>query len=462
MLEEEVFEEMADAPSSAPKAKAMPTKPKALPKKRPIAPSIAPIGPIAPSGALSVPRPPTIYVPSLLATAKAMVAKPKATPKPPTTPPPPHLKEEAKEQKAWDDEEEDFVEEEEEDQWNGWQDWKWNGEWDQDDQAQQDWKRRKIPDSGLRWQDGKWERASTNGVSPKKSPKSTEKTQKPQKTQYPQYVKAVSVKNSTSAWARGRNATRGRPKRQKFPDAPERWGEDWEQSRQEVDLTLLGQMGPPTSRWEYRLVDESRRSFLGYMPSAFSTKQCDTLFEQVKECTQWQTPPDSGPAPRQVAWMTKKGCSCKYRYGGVELESQEFPQQMQELLGRVMKLCGGGNADWPDSCSLNFYEDGAASLGWHADDEALFQGKFEDIRIISLSLGQARTFELRRNWPQAGETEVQKLRLSSGDIMTMEGMMQKHFQHRIPKEGCVEPRINLTWRWIRKHYPECPAFRGRR
>lgn len=29
--------------------------------------------------------------------------------------------------------------------------------------------------------------------------------------------------------------------------------------------------------------------------------------------------------------------------------------------------------------------------------------------------------------------------------MTMEGMMQKHFQHRIPKGGCVEPRINLTW-----------------
>ena len=62
-------------------------------------------------------------------------------------------------------------------------------------------------------QDGNWERASTNGVSPKKSPKSTEKTQKPQKTQYPQYVKAVNVKKSTSAWARGRNATRGRPKR---------------------------------------------------------------------------------------------------------------------------------------------------------------------------------------------------------------------------------------------------------
>ena len=28
-------------------------------------------------------------------------------------------------------------------------------------------------------------------------------------------------------------------------------------------------------------------------------------------------------------------------------------------------------------------KDGAASLGWHADDEALFQGKFEDIRVLA-------------------------------------------------------------------------------
>lgn len=33
-----------------------------------------------------------------------------------------------------------------------------------------------------------------------------------------------------------------------------------------------------------------------------------------------------------IAWKT--GCSCKYRYGGVELESQEFPQR----LGRKSNL----------------------------------------------------------------------------------------------------------------------------
>ena len=28
-------------------------------------------------------------------------------------------------------------------------------------------------------------------------------------------------------------------------------------------------------------------------------------------------------------------------------------------------------------------QDGAASLGWHADDEALFQGKLEDISVTA-------------------------------------------------------------------------------
>eukprot|EP00434_Breviolum_minutum_P021549 symbB.v1.2.019019.t2/scaffold1541.1/size112753/1 len=400
-----------------PKAKAMPTKPKALPKKRPLAPSKAP-----PEALAVLPRIFDCRLPD-----KMMVATPKNAPKPPKEPPPRHLKEEAERlalAETWEDEEEDFVEEDETDQWNGWQDWSWEeeGAWDQD------WKRMKATSSS-RWQDsGDWEgKTLKRGRSPK-------------------VVKP-----------------KAKPKRPKFFDAPDRWnGKDWEQSRQETGLKLLGQTGPPTSRWEYRIVDESRRSFLGFMPSAFSPKQCETLLEQIQEVTTWQVPPDSGSAPRQVAWMTRKGCSCKYRYGGLELESQDFPPFMIELLSKVMKHCGLTNPkDWPDSCSLNYYEDGAASLGWHADDEALFQGKLEDISIVSLSLGQARRFELRRTWPEVGETELEKLTLSNGDLMTMEGMMQKHFQHRIPKGGCVEPRINLTWRWIRKHYPECPASRRR-
>merc|ERR1719440_1728372 len=163
--------------------------------------------------------------------------------------------------------------------------------------------------------------------------------------------------------------------------------------------------------------------------------------------------------------MTKKGCTCTYRYGGLEVPSQEFPPFMKELLRMSMHYCGIHNEeDWPDSCNLNLYEDGGMSVGWHADDEVLFQGKFRDIRIISLSLGAARKFELRLNWPEDGEKPVRRMMLGSGDLMTMEGMTQKHFQHRVPREDNVEirPRINLTWRWVLKHYAKCPANRSRK
>merc|ERR550537_1725663 len=37
----------------------------------------------------------------------------------------------------------------------------------------------------------------------------------------------------------------------------------------------------------------------------------------------------------------------------------------------------------------------------------------------------------------------------------MEGMMQKHYQHRVPKEGAAQlPRINLTWKWNVKQQSE--------
>merc|ERR1711974_198328 len=92
--------------------------------------------------------------------------------------------------------------------------------------------------------------------------------------------------------------------------------------------------------------------------------------------------------------MGASGCTCTYRYGGVEVAPQEFPPWMQELMQEAMPYCGFKTpTEWPNGCNLNLYEDGGMSVGWHADDERLFQGRFLDCRIISLSLGQKRKFE---------------------------------------------------------------------
>jgi len=274
---------------------------------------------------------------------------------------------------------------------------------------------------------------------------------------------------ATEAPARGKGKGKGRRKekaqdRYEQNERPEKWGDTWEEPREETGLQLIGEMAPEGVEWKYVLEDHSRRSYAGYLASPFSESRCQDLFETVKDCTTWKQPQGPhGVVPRKTAWMTKRGCSCTYRYGGLEVESQEFPPFMTELLEAAMPLCGiNATEDWPDSCNLNLYEDGGMSVGWHSDDERLFQGKFRDIQIISLSFGQSRKFELRTNWPEVGEKCVRQIVLNSGDLMTMEGMTQRHFQHRVPKECYSEgPRINLTWRWVLKHNPRCPAGRGR-
>lgn len=185
----------------------------------------------------------------------------------------------------------------------------------------------------------------------------------------------------------------------------------------------------------------------------------------IRDGTEWLQPSTSkGTMPRKTAWLVKKGCQCVYSYGPFQVPAVEYPPWMLTMLAETMPLCGLPNEeDWPNCCNMNLYEDGAAAVGWHSDDESLFQGKFRDILIISLSFGVTRTFELRVNYPEEGEQAVYQIRPGSGDLMTMEGMTQKHCQHRVVKEERIDgPRINLTWRWVVKHNPKCPAGRGRR
>jgi len=249
-------------------------------------------------------------------------------------------------------------------------------------------------------------------------------------------------------------------------DAPDKVGETWEESRLTTGLELLGDLAPKSVRWDYVMKDEERRSFAGFLSCPFTKNQCNIFYSKVKEGTDWKQPMGPhGPVPRKTAWMTRRGCTCTYRYGGLEVPAQEFPNWMQELLKACMPLCGLSDPkDWPDSCNLNLYDDGNMSVGWHSDDEKLFQGKFNDIRIISLSFGQKRQFQLRLCWPEDWEGLGERtIMLGSGDLLTMEGMTQKHFMHRVPKEERSEgPRINLTWRWVLKHDPKCPANRVRR
>jgi len=269
---------------------------------------------------------------------------------------------------------------------------------------------------------------------------------------------------------RSRSPARGRAKKKrrrnrkpKSPgEPPPKWGDTWEEPRSSNGLKLITEIAPKSLPWRLVLKDESRRCYAAFMESPVPHARLANFFSTIRDGTTWLRPDGpQGPMPRKTAWMVRSGCKCPYRYGGVLVQPQVFPAWMTDVLRTYMPYCGmPKEEDWPDSCNVNLYEDGSNSVGWHSDDEALFQGLHHDVRIVSLSLGQQRKFDLRKNWPEEGEKVQERLHLGNGALATMEGMLQKHYMHRVPREADdLGPRINLTWRWIKKHVQECPKAR---
>lgn len=208
--------------------------------------------------------------------------------------------------------------------------------------------------------------------------------------------------------------------------------------------------------WSYVLSDERRQCFAAHMPAALSADASKRLMHEAR-CAEWLQPHGRhGLIPRKTQWMVKEPCACHYLYGGLRVQPQPFSKWVQEAMELCMPLCGLPDPrSWPNSCNLNLYEDGSHSVAWHADDERLFQGKVRSCTIISLSLGHTRSFLLK---PRLSFGRPLRMRLASGDLCTMEGLTQKYYVHRVPKEYAdgVGPRVNLTWRWIERHCRGCP------
>lgn len=145
--------------------------------------------------------------------------------------------------------------------------------------------------------------------------------------------------------------------------------------------------------------------------------------------------------PRQVAWHGDAGAV--YQYSGVRHEPQPWTPELLALRTRLEDFCGHRF----NSVLGNRYADGQDGMGWHADNE---QELGHEPFIASLSLGAERRFDIRHN----ATREILHLSLGPGSLLTMGGVFQSHWQHRIAKAaGITRPRINLTFRLI------YPSFR---
>ena len=128
-----------------------------------------------------------------------------------------------------------------------------------------------------------------------------------------------------------------------------------------------------------------------------------------------------------------------YTYSGLTLKPHLIIPELLELLYQIQRIC---NHDF-NCVLLNLDRDGADSNGWHADNEKEL-GK--QPQIASFSLGASRFFHFKH---RRIKEEKYKMELHHGSLLLMEGAMQEHWLHQIPKtKKLMQPRINLTFRKI--------------
>ena len=140
------------------------------------------------------------------------------------------------------------------------------------------------------------------------------------------------------------------------------------------------------------------------------------------------------PQPRLTAWHGE----AVYTYSGLRLEPLPFTPLQAEIKAAVEAASGRRF----NSVLLNYYRDGADSMGMHSDDEPELG---PNPAIASVSFGAVRTFILRHKRTK----HTLKVDLTSGSLLLMTGATQHHWQHGINKSGRpMGPRINLTFRYI--------------
>lgn len=179
-----------------------------------------------------------------------------------------------------------------------------------------------------------------------------------------------------------------------------------------------------------------------HLPAWLAPSPADALQVALREDVPWEVHRirmfgrwvDS---PRLSCWIGDP--DARYRYSGADFVPHPWLPPLQALRER---LCEEGFGEF-NSVLLNRYRDGNDSMGWHGDDEPELGPA---PLIVSLSLGAARRFLLRRRDDNRRRAEYF---LGHGDLLIMGGETQRFYQHALPKMARVQgERINLTFRWI--------------
>ena len=137
--------------------------------------------------------------------------------------------------------------------------------------------------------------------------------------------------------------------------------------------------------------------------------------------------------PRLTAWFGE----ASYTYSGLTLAPAPMTPLLNCLRSSVEDLTGHRY----NSVLLNYYRDGADSMGMHSDDEPELGPR---PAIASLSLGATRTFILRHKLNK----RTVKIDLTDASLLLMAGELQKYWYGINKTAKPTGARLNLTFRYV--------------
>jgi alkylated DNA repair dioxygenase AlkB len=189
------------------------------------------------------------------------------------------------------------------------------------------------------------------------------------------------------------------------------------------------------------LFDDLPKPDVAWYPDWLAPEAAQRALAQLIDEVAWRqdtmgTPAGRVPLPRLTAWQGEP--DAVYIYSGIRNVPQVWTPTVAELKTSAEAICESRF----NSVLINRYRSGMDSMGWHADHEPELGAQPV---IASVSLGVARTFDLRHN--KTGV--VQSFQLKGGSLLVMKGSTQAQWRHRVPKEPRVTgERVNLTFRWV--------------
>jgi len=132
-------------------------------------------------------------------------------------------------------------------------------------------------------------------------------------------------------------------------------------------------------------------------------------------------------------------------------------------MNSLLTLVQNNSKESFDGILMNYYRNGADTIGWHSDREIE-----PDTTIATVSLGVERKFLVKHMKNQ--KSQQIELSLKHGSLLLMKGTMQKFYLHTVPKDqnlcvihrsnsyhscDCFETkRISLTFRHYHKRFKE--------